>query len=146
MTSSITDLRAAIGVALEALSPTTSSSPPQEPHVYTRAVGSVDPPCVVIANGDPWVGQADEETGGFGIRVLRHQLLLLLANPLEELPLEQFETWIDELPAVLHATTVAGHRFQSPTIANVSPPRLIQYGKAELAGVIVDIETHQQIC
>lgn len=138
MSSTITELREAVGAALEGLD--------GGPQVFTHAAGSIDPPCVVIANGTPWIARADEDDGGYSIRVIRHQLLLALPNSLDAETLERFETWVDELPSILRSSDVSAMRMHPPRIVTVQPPQLIEYGKATLAGVLVDIESHQQTC
>lgn len=133
--SAIGDLRAAIKVALvDGLG--------DDVEVIDFEAPMFDSPSVVIANGDPWVAQVDEEDAGFCIRIVRHRLLFVLSDRMDAEAQEQFEEWADDVPALL-SSVVAPSGFGAPTATTIGPPQQITVGDKGYRAMFVDVETPQ---
>jgi hypothetical protein len=138
--SNITELRAAIGVALADLDSSVSNRPM---HVYTWPAPKVELPAAVVGDNEPLVEPAGEENGY--ARVIRFRILCLLPPHMEEVAFEQMETWIDQMDDLM-TDVVPPAGVTTPAVTSISARGLVAYAETQHLGVFFDIEAHDQTC
>lgn len=95
--------------------------------VYPWNAPAVDPPCVVVDPGEPYLALVDEEDTSFTTGVLRFTLWLIVRHAGEEASLDELDDLIDPLSDAVRATAPpeAG---SSAALERVDTPSLLQIG------------------
>lgn len=113
--------------------------------VKTWPAPQVDPPVIVIGDGDPWVTRSGGEYDGYSIREVRMRVLLGVARHTEEAGFRRLDRWIEQLDAALYqAAMPAG--CAAPVIEEIGPRGTVSYAEVTLFGCFVDLLVVDQLC